>query len=66
MFKKVTQAAKGIQDGNAWQKIFDPQAPKEGDPSPDFQLSDVKGENTIRLSQFSGKRPVALIFGSFT
>ena len=66
MFKKVTQSIKGIRDENAWHKIFGPKAPKGGDPSTDFQLSDVKGKNTIRLSQFLGKRPVALVFGSFT
>ena len=66
MFDRVTQMLKGMRDGNAWQKKFGPKAPKEGDPATDFQLSDVKGNNTIRLSQFSGKRPVALVFGSFT
>ncbi len=66
MFKKVAQTIEGIRDGNAWQKVFDPKAPKEGDPSKDFRLADVNGQNAIRLSQFVGKRPVALVFGSFT
>ncbi len=66
MFKKVTQAIKGIRAGSAWQKTFNPKAPKKDDPAIDFELSDVKGENPIRLSQFFGKQPVALVFGSFT
>ena len=50
----------------AWQEEYEPQAPKAGDTAPDFELSDVNGEDTIRLSDFRGKKPVALIFGSFT
>ena len=66
MLKKFTRAYKGIQKGRAWQKEFNPKAPKVGDLAPDFELSDVKGENPIRLSQFFDERPVALVFGSFT
>ncbi len=42
-------------------------APNVGDPAPDFELP-VLGDRkqTVRLSDFSGKRPVALIFGSYT
>jgi hypothetical protein len=50
----------------AWQNEHEPIAPKPGDIAPDFELSDFNGENTIRLSDFKGKKPVALIFGSFT
>lgn len=50
----------------AWQKKHDPSAPKLGDVAPAFKLRDVNGENPIRLSDYRGKRPVALIFGSFT
>ncbi len=66
MLNKVIQALKGIRKGSAWQKRFNPTAPKTGDAAIDFELSDVKGENPIRLSQFFGRRPVALVFGSFT
>ena len=66
MLKKVTQAIKGVREGNAWHARFGPTAPKEGDAATDFELSDVRGENPIRLSQFYGERPVALVFGSFT
>ena len=50
----------------AWQERFDALAPKPGDIAPDFELRDVDGENPVRLSDFQGRRPVALIFGSFT
>lgn len=50
----------------AWQKRYDPFAPKEGDVAPDFELRDSSGENLVRLSDFRGKKPVALVFGSFT
>jgi hypothetical protein len=49
-----------------WQKRHDASAPKVGDLAPDFELRDVNGENPVRLSDFRGIRPVALIFGSFT
>jgi hypothetical protein len=50
----------------AWQKKFDPRAPKAGDPAPDFELRDIQGQNPLRLSDFREEKPVALIFGSFT
>ena len=53
-------------DARAWQEQHDPGAPKQGDIAPDFILSDVRGKNPIRLSDFHGKKPVALVFGSFT
>ena len=49
-----------------WQLKHDAGAPKVGDVAPDFELKDVDGENTVRLSDFRGDTPVALIFGSFT
>ncbi len=50
----------------AWQKRYDALAPKAGDIAPDFELHDVNGENSVRLSDFQGQKPVALIFGSYT
>lgn len=55
-----------IKKEKAWQKKYDAEAPKVGDLAPDFELVDVSGENRIRLSDFKGRKPVALIFGSFT
>ena len=45
---------------------YDADAPKIGDPAPDFELRDINGENPILLSSFQGAKPVVLIFGSFT
>jgi peroxiredoxin len=50
----------------SWQKKHDQLAPKLGDIAPDFELKDSKGQNAIRLSDFRGKKPVVLVFGSFT
>ncbi len=49
-----------------WQKKYDALAPKKGDLAPDFELYDLNGENLVRLSDFRGGKPVALVFGSFT
>ena len=54
------------REHRAWQKRFDSLAPKAGDVAPDFELRDVNGENPVRLSDYRGRKPVALIFGSFT
>ncbi len=50
----------------ARQLELDANAPKAGDEVPDFELKDVNGENSVRLSDYQGRKPVALIFGSFT
>jgi peroxiredoxin len=50
----------------AWQKKYNALAPKAGDPAPDFELRDVSGQHVVRLSDFQGQKPVALVFGSFT
>ncbi len=49
-----------------WQKKYDAHAPKIGDTAPDFSLCDADGQNPVRLSDYRQKKPVALIFGSFT
>ncbi|MBW2295350.1 MAG: hypothetical protein JRG89_22470 [Deltaproteobacteria bacterium] len=49
-----------------WQLANDVEAPKVGELAPDFELQDPNGETVVRLSDFRGKRPVALIFGSYT
>jgi hypothetical protein len=54
------------QQATAWQTKHDTHAPKVGDLAPDFELRDTHGENPLQLSEFQGKTPVALIFGSFT
>lgn len=42
------------------------QGPRVGQLAPDFELPDHKREQTLRLSQYRDKKPVVLIFGSFT
>ncbi len=39
---------------------------KPGDFAPDFELRRVRSKKKVRLSAFRGKKPVALIFGSYT
>ena len=39
---------------------------RAGDSAPDFTLSDVKKKNEVTLSSFQHKKPVVLIFGSYT
>ena len=57
---------KNRQEASAWQQEYDLRAPKVGEAAPDFELRDIQGENPIRLSDFRGQKPAALIFGSFT
>jgi hypothetical protein len=37
-----------------------------GDRAPDFALPDLKTKKEVRLANFAGKKPVVLIFGSYT
>ena len=37
-----------------------------GKAAPDFTLKSVDGKQTVKLSSFADKKPVALIFGSYT
>jgi hypothetical protein len=49
-----------------WQLDNDRRSPKVGHLAPDFELQDPSGHTPVRLSSFRGKRPVALVFGSYT
>lgn len=49
-----------------WQLANDIEAPKVGELAPDFELLDPSGQAVVRLADFRDKRPVALIFGSYT
>ena len=49
-----------------WQAYFNKLAPQPGDTAPDFELYDITGTEVVKLSDFRGRQPVALIFGSFT
>ncbi len=41
-------------------------APAVGADAPDFELPQLGGAERVRLSDFRGRKPVALIFGSYT
>ena len=38
----------------------------EGEPAPDFTLSTADRASSVTLSSHRGKRPVVLVFGSYT
>jgi len=46
--------------------VRDEMGPKVGDQPPNFFLKKAGSEERVRLSSFRGKRPVGLIFGSYT
>jgi len=66
MFESIKRHVRGFREGADWHRQHGAGAPKAGDLAPDFELSDSKGEAVVRLSQFRGQRPVALVFGSWT
>ncbi len=37
-----------------------------GDPAPDFTLKDQEGKTAVQLAAFKEKKPVVLVFGSYT
>ena len=40
--------------------------PAVGQDAPDFTLKTLHGEKTVKLSSFRGRKPVVLVFGSYT
>ncbi len=62
----MSDTIRNWRDGIKWQRRYGHDAPKRGELASDFQLRDVSGETLVRLSDFRGNKPVALIFGSFT
>lgn len=53
------------EEAVAWRDAADMRAPKAGDVAPGFELRDVSGNESVKLSDLRGQ-PVALVFGSFT
>lgn len=49
-----------------WQKKMDVNAPKIGQLAPNFELLSTDDQDTFRLSDYTGKKLVALVFGSHT
>jgi hypothetical protein len=66
MFDFIRNTLNYRKEFNAWQARYGAQAPKAGEPAPDFCLNDASGQHSVRLSDFRGTKPVALVFGSFT
>ena len=62
----MNETIRNRRDAISWQGKYNSNAPKVGDLTPDFELRDANGENPVRLSDFRGVKPVALVFGSFT
>jgi hypothetical protein len=64
------QEKKGVRPGEVNTPPAKGERPSEslrvGDPAPDFTLPDLQGKNEITLSSFRDKKPVVLIFGSYT
>lgn len=54
----ITPPAKGERISSGTLKV--------GDKAPDFTLVDPTGKNAVTLSSFKGKKPVVLVFGSYT
>ena len=46
--------------------VRDETGPRVGEEAPDFHLKRLGSEERVRLSDFRGRRPVALAFGSYT
>ncbi|MAB79775.1 MAG: hypothetical protein CMJ89_10530 [Planctomycetes bacterium] len=53
------------QDGNNPNRV-PVTGPRVGQVAPDFELCPPGGGKAVKLSSFAGRRPVALIFGSYT
>jgi len=41
-------------------------APQTGSDAPNFKLKKLGSEETVELASFKGKKPVVLVFGSYT
>ena len=46
--------------------VRDEMGPRVGEDAPDFSLKRLGSEERVRLSDYRGRRPVALAFGSYT
>ena len=62
----MSDTISSLRESIMWHRQYGSKAPKRGELAPDFELRGANGENPVRLSDFRGKKPVALIFGSFT
>lgn len=60
------ETIKEIRRIKSIQREVEKTVPRVGDMAPDFELWDVNVTESVRLSDFRDRKPVALIFGSFT
>lgn len=70
-FKALDANSDGILNERDWQgrsrRKPNGAAPSKGDVAPDFSLTSIKdADSKVTLSDFAGKKPVALLFGSCT
>jgi hypothetical protein len=62
----VTKVIKYRTIETTWQKQQNRIVPKIGERATDFEVTSYDNTHTIRLSDFRGEKPVALLFGSYT
>lgn len=61
LFDNAKTALQFRTTGHKRQVKLDKKAPKAGEMAPDFTLFDVAGTESVTLSDFRGKKPVALV-----
>jgi hypothetical protein len=54
-----------VMSSPAYRRLMTPELPP-GDPAFPFDLPVLDADSRVRLADFAGERPVALIFGSYT
>ena len=62
----ISTTIKHMRQERAWQNKHNQRAPKKGAAAPDFELLAADGVTSFRLSDYRSKKPVALVFGSFS
>lgn len=60
------RTVKSPRDGMGLIRARSTNCPRVGEMAPDFTLKTADGKRSVTLSSFRGKRPVVLVFGSFT
>jgi len=57
---------KQLPNWKATRALMTREAPKVGEPAPDFRLKTFDGAKAVRLQSLWRDRPVVLVFGSWT
>lgn len=66
MGSRLVEAPPGIRAALEAVIARDETGPKVGEQPPDFLLKRQGSPERVRLSSFRGRRPVAMVFGSYT